>query len=281
MTLVADSGSTKTDWRLGGQAFRTAGINPVRDSRQAIGEVVAALPDADVGEVHFYGAGCIPPYAEAVKCALLARYPHAQVRVESDMLGAARALCGHGEGIACILGTGSNSCLYDGERIVRNVPPLGYILGDEGGGASLGRILVGDLLKDQLGKGLRDKFLAHFRLTTPDIMDRVYRQPQPNRFLASLVPFLVDNREDEAIHALIVGELRRFFRRNVAQYRRPNLPAHFVGGVAHGLADELREAAAQEGFAVGIVLMSPISMLADYHQGSECGGALRIPQGDE
>ncbi len=263
--LVADSGSTKTDWRLDGRPIETVGINPVRDSELQVQDVVSSLPDADVREVYFYGAGCIPPFKEKVERALALKFPHAAVHVESDMLGAARALFGRQKGIACILGTGSNSCLYDGEGIVRNVPPLGYILGDEGSGAVLGRILVGDLLKGMLGDEPKERFLSRFGLTQEDILDRVYRQPACNRFLAGLVPFIIENKEESAIHHLVVSEFRRFFSRNVAQYGCPDLSVCFVGGVAHSLGDELREAATQEGFLVGTILRSPIDGIEAYH----------------
>ncbi len=266
--LIADSGSTKTDWRLSGRPIETVGINPVRDSGEQVMDVVCSLPDADVHEVFFYGAGCIAPFKEKVERALAAKFLHASIHVESDMLGAARALCGKAEGIACILGTGSNSCLYDGGCIVANVSPLGYILGDEGSGAVLGRTLVGDLLKGLLGDDLKERFLSRFHLAQEDILNKVYRQPMPNRFLAGLVPFIIENRGENAIHSLVVREFRRFFVRNVAQYQRSDLSVHFVGGVAHSLCDELREAAGLEGFHVGTILRSPIDKLEEYHLAS-------------
>ncbi len=265
ITLIADSGSTKTDWLLGGRAIETAGINPVVDSWRSIAEVISSLPDEGVGEAYFYGAGCTPPYSETVRQALRHKYPNAQVHVESDLLGAARALCQRSEGIACILGTGSNSCLYNGERIVANTPPLGYMLGDEGSGATLGRMLVGQLLKGQLAPGLKEDFFSRFRLSQTDIMDRVYRQPMPNRFLASLVPFLATHRDAAAINSLLVAEFRRFVRHNVAPYRRPDLPLNFVGGVAHSFRGELAQAVAQEGLTLGKIEKSPIDKMEEYH----------------
>ncbi len=263
--LIADSGSTKTDWRLGGRPVETVGINPVRDSEEQVQDVLSSLPDADIEEVFFYGAGCIPPFKEKVERALASKFPRAAVHVESDMLGAARALCGRERGIACILGTGSNSCLYDGEGIVENVPPLGYILGDEGSGAVLGRILVGDLLKGMLDASLKERFLSSFQLTQEALLDKVYRQPMPNRFLAGLVPFIIENKAEQSVHRLVTGEFRRFFVRNVAKYRLADLDVSFVGGIAHSFSDELREAAAQEGFRVGTILRSPIDRLEAYH----------------
>ncbi|MDE6633719.1 MAG: ATPase, partial [Bacteroidaceae bacterium] len=151
--LIADCGSTKSSWVLvegeKRQNFETLGINPIRDSEDEIEQVLMNLPvclDA-LDIIHFYGAGCIPPYSDVVRRLLARRFPKAEIHVESDLLGAAHALCGKNEGIACILGTGSNSCLYDGRHIVENVSPLGWILGDEGSGAVLGPRLVGDVLK--------------------------------------------------------------------------------------------------------------------------------------
>ena len=284
MKLIVDSGSTKTTWLLrkadtSDIVVDSIGLNPIRDDEQTIREVVAGVaqtlasyqavevlaPVESVDEVHFYGAGCIAPYSDVVRDALTAVFPSAEVEVASDLLGAARALCGVGEGLACILGTGSNSCYYDGEKIVENVSPLGWILGDEGSGAVLGKTLVGDLLKGQLGEELKSSFFERFVLTQTDIIDRVYRQPMANRFLASLVPFIVDHRDDEGIHVLLVDAFRAFFRRNVAVYGRKDLPVGFVGGIAAQFEEELREAADAEGFMVGNIEKRPILGMAAFH----------------
>ncbi len=266
MILVADSGSTKTSWRLDGMPIETVGLNPVRDDGEQIERVVGPLPDAPVTHIFFYGAGCIEPYSQSVRTALLRKYPTATlVEVESDMLGAARALCGHDEGLVGILGTGSNSCLYDGTRIVANVSPLGYVLGDEGSGAVLGRRLMGDLLKEQLGDDLREEFLATYQLTPALIIDKVYRQPMPNRFLASLVPFLELHRRHPGIHQLLVDEFLRFLQRNIMPYGCPGLPLHLVGGIASTYREELSEAAATLNIPLGRVLKAPIEALVSFH----------------
>ena len=276
MILVADSGSTKTDWTLSSRGYgivevHTSGINPVRDSRDAIfrvveDELVPHLPQgcAPVG-IYFYGAGCMQPYSEQVRQVLEHTFPGADVQVESDLLGAARALCGHQPGIACILGTGANSCLYDGQSIIAHVPPLGFILGDEGSGAVLGRTLLGNLLKGIFPSEMKEEFLAEYDLTEPSIIDRVYRQPQPNRFLASLVPFIASHREHPQAHAMLVESFRQFLSRNVRAYGHAELPVNFVGGIASTFADELTEAAHAEGMAVGRILRSPIQEMAAYH----------------
>lgn len=288
MKLIVDSGSTKAAWYValpGSMSFmiRTAGINPVRDDLDAMRAVVGGARvfveselvlgrASSLGQVlrfshvYFYGAGCIPPYSGSL-CSLLQEvFPEAEVAVESDLLGAARALCGHAEGIACILGTGANSCLYDGRDIARQTPALGWILGDEGSGAVLGRLLVGDVLKGQLPPALCTEFLERFRLTQAEVIERVYRQPQPNRFLASLVPFLADHAEDASVHALLVGEFRRFLVRNVAAYGRRDLPVSFVGGVAWQFRPELQQALEAEGYVLGRIEKEPIRRMAEFHQ---------------
>lgn len=182
------------------------------------------------------------------------------------MLAAARGLCGHEAAIACVLGTGSNSCFYDGSEIVNNISPLGFILGDEGSGAVLGKLLVGDILKNQLSPALKEEFMKQFDLTVPEIIDRVYRQPFPNRFLASLSPFMAQHLEEPAIHALVLGSFIAFLRRNVMQYDYQQYPAHFIGSVAHCYKDVLQEAAQQTGVLLGKVLRSPMEGLIEYHK---------------
>ncbi len=274
--LIADSGSTKTDWILhssehGIFEHHTAGINPVRDGKDAMFRVLAEqlMPFLSahnwVTEVHFYGAGCIPPFTADLQQCLSQVLPGARVEVESDLLGAARALCGREGGIACILGTGSNSCLYDGTSILRNVSPLGFILGDEGSGAVLGKVLLGQLLKGVLPSAMKDEFLRRYNLTPTDIINKVYRQPQPNKFLASLVPFIQHHRQDPGIHRLLVEQFRLFLTRNVAHYNHPEMPVNFVGSIAAIYTPELCEALAAEGFKPGKIMQKPIHELTNFH----------------
>ena len=286
MILIADSGSTKTTWCVvieGAVSFtvRTLGINPVRDGEDVIRTVVhkakeaidaeriqgraSSFADDGIEQLFFYGAGCISPYSVALQHVLEQTFPEAQVSVNSDMLGAARALCGLKEGIACILGTGSNSCFYDGANIIKNVSPLGWILGDEGSGAVLGRTLVGDLLKGQLPTALCNDFLQRYQLTPSGIIEAVYRKPLANRFLASFVPFLAEHREEEGIHTLLVDAFRSFFSRNVAAYQRQDLPVNFVGSVAYYFERELAIAAEKENFKIGLILREPMDKLVIYH----------------
>ena len=288
MKLIVDSGSTKTSWRVqleSGIPFpiETIGVNPVRDDAEAVRQVIIIaarsfereLPlfqhqdftASSVSEVYFYGAGCVQPYSEVVRESLAEGFPRAKLFVESDLLGAARALCGHSEGIACIMGTGSNSCLYDGEKIVKNVSPLGWILGDEGSGAVLGRLFVGAVLKQQFHKSLCTSFLKYHNLTQAYIFDRVYRQPLPNRFLASLVPYISRVQGDREVRPFLLREFRRFFKRNVLAYCRPDLPVNFVGGVAAAFEDLVREAAEKEKLTFGFIEKSPIDKIYQYHCG--------------
>ena len=282
MILIADSGSTKTDWCLCNngtklQSIQTQGINPYHQSEEAIEQVLTEelLPQLMQNpefsgqktlEVILYGAGCANETAcNRVKTAIHKVLDTDDITIHSDLLGAARALCGHEEGIACVLGTGSNSCLYNGKEITANIPPLGYILGDEGSSAVLGRRLVGDCLKNQLPEPLREEFLAEYELTQETILEKVYRQPLANRFLASLTPFLSKHRDVPEVHRLLVESFVDFFVRNVKQYRRPWLPIHFVGSIACAFNAELKEAAESLGMELGNVLKSPMEGLVKYH----------------
>lgn len=288
MILIADSGSTKTDWILvasdGTQTeLHTDGINPARDARDIIYNVLyhdllTQIP-SDIsreelscsgcqgleGAVYFYGAGCIEPFSQTVRSVLKDLFPCCKVEVESDLLGAARALCGHEPGIACILGTGSNSCLYDGRDIIMHTPPLGYILGDEGSGSFLGKVLVNGLFKGVLPDELKQAFCNKYDMDLPGIIEHVYREPSANRFLASLVPFIVEHRNHPSIHDLLVDAFRQFFVRNVAIYGHKEMPIHCVGGIAYQFADELSEAAASEGMQMGRIMLRPIQSIVQYH----------------
>ena len=285
MHLIADSGSTKTDWCLCNKGsvvlnIQTQGINPYHQTEEAIEEVLreellpqltreSRLTAHSSTSIVFYGSGCANETAcNRIKEALFKVLATEDVTVHSDLLGAARALCGHEEGIACVLGTGSNSCLYNGKEIIANTPPLGYILGDEGSSAVLGRRLVGDCLKNQLPEALRDEFLAEYQLTEEIILEKVYRQPLANRFLASLTPFLSKHKEVPEVHKLLVESFVDFFVRNVKQYRRPWLPIHFVGSIANAFSAELKVAAESLGMELGTIMQSPIEGLVKYH-GSE------------
>lgn len=273
MKLIADSGSTKTDWCVldgGNVVCRVAGhgINPFQQSYEEIkrivkDELVCRLGPADaISEIEFYGAGCRDDKIQIMDDILSRAFVKAdRVEVCSDMVGAARALFGNSEGLACILGTGANSCLYDGRSVVANVPPLGYILGDEGSGAVLGKLFVNAMFKGGLSEQLRDKFLSESGLTLAEIINKVYREPLANRFLASMSVFIHKNLDDEALRNLVIDNFRNFFRRNVCQYKRNDLPVGAVGSIAFYYHEQLECAAKLEGYELVKVVKSPMDGL--------------------
>ncbi|MFZ1236503.1 MAG: ATPase [Prevotella sp.] len=277
MILLADSGSTKTDWCLveNGQAIKTiktGGTNPFFQTEDEISSeiltsLVPQLPSTTIEDVFFYGAGCTPE-KQPILANALKRHLNVtgKCEVASDMLAAARSLCGHRPGIACIMGTGSNSCAYDGEKVTKNVSPLGFILGDEGSGAVLGRTLVGDILKNQMPQDIIDKFNVKYHLTNADIIERVYRQKLPNRFLASFVPFLAENIQDHAVYNLVLESFQRFLVRNVKQYDNWNsLPIGFNGSIAYYFQKPLEDALEQQGMHLGRIIQAPMEGLVAYH----------------
>ena len=273
--LIADSGSTKTDWCLvGGEMepvkFTTQGINPFYQSDEQITgilreELCGSMGQervGRVGRVQFYGAGIRPEMRQRMTMLIGAAFPGAAIEVESDLLGAARALFGNEEGIACILGTGSNSGLYDGRTIIANTPPLGSILCDEGSGAFLVSLFLGTLCKGLMPKGLLEEFLAETHQQMANIIQSVYREPLPNRYLAATSRFIHSHLHIPEVRALVIHNFQAFFRRNLVQYGRPSLPVGAVGSVAWHYRELLAEAANAEGFYVARVLQSPIDGLA-------------------
>ena len=296
MILIADSGGTKTDWTFLHSpyptrweivaSFQTQGINPIHQTpdaiRQIIGQEVvsqlstfsrAAFLNAQMLEkpllsqldVFFYGSGCTPVHAPMMKQMLAQFFPLEKIEVYSDLMAAARALCQHEAGIACILGTGANSCLYDGSSIVQNTPALGYILGDEGGGAVLGRMFLNAIFKNPAYADIRDSYLKETKLTQADIINKVYREPMANRFLASTSLYISQHIDNPLLSDLVLSNFRQFFRSNIVPYQRPDLPVHFVGSMAHHYQTLLQQAAEAEGFRVGNVVKSPMEGLVNYH----------------
>lgn len=286
MILIADSGSTKVHWCLmaanGHTAeFITDGINPLfqtsdamRNSicNQLLPQMASMLWAGTVSHVFFYGAGCTPEKSPFVEKAIESVFKKAKVFVASDMLGATRGLLGHEKGVACILGTGSNSCLYDGEQIIKNVPSLGFILGDEGSAATLGKRLVSDLLKNQLGDDLKERFLSQYAINQADVIEHVYRQPFPNRWLANLASFCAENIDDPRIHDLVYDHFAQFVKRNISQYytteeQKQSMPVGFVGSIAFYYRPVLEQVMSDYGFRVGQILQDPIPGLVEYHRG--------------
>jgi len=277
MNLIADSGSTKTHWCLveNGQIIKqifTKGINPFYQTENEIKTEIEffLLPELSVqsvSKIFFYGAGCSFPDKKAmVSNALGSFFKHISIEVQSDLLAAARALFGNNQGIACILGTGSNSCFYDGSKIIENVSPLGFILGDEGSGAVLGKTLVSDYLKNQLSSTLKEKFLNQFDITPAEILENVYKKPFPNRFLAKFTTFLSENIHEEQIYNIVYVGFTSFVKRNVAQYQTDGLKVGFVGSIAFYFKDILYKVALENGLKVDIIDQSPMNGLINFHK---------------
>ncbi|MBR1631743.1 MAG: ATPase [Paludibacteraceae bacterium] len=277
MILIADSGSTKTHWVLltrSGQRsdYTTDGINPVFQTSDQIHQSVSTqlLPligshlwIGPIEQIDFYGAGCTPERGQVIREALTPMFRHAQINVGSDMLGAARALLGSERGIACILGTGSNSCLYDGQKIVDGLPAGGFILGDEGSGAVLGRMLVSDILKRQLPDALCQRFYEEYDLDYGRIVERVYRGQMPSRFLAQFSKFVARQIDDyPELDELVKQNFRNFMVRNVSHYTPArDLPVGFVGSIALHYREQLQAVCDELGYHVGMILQDSIDGL--------------------
>ncbi|MDD6052236.1 MAG: hypothetical protein PUB91_00290 [Bacteroidales bacterium] len=279
MILAADSGSTKTDWALlsAGKEpvfFKSAGLNPnFADMATAPGEILSALPAGicpeDVSGICFYGAGVNSVTAGKMERMLRETFPSAgAISVESDMLGAARALLGNEKGFVAILGTGSNSCLYDGEGICRNVPSLGFVLGDEGSGGAIGRMLLRDCLRGTMPEAFGSGFRDMLGMDAAGVIDRIYTRPRPNAFCASLARYALDRKDtDPYAAALVGGALRSFFSSVVSLYDGlDGLAFNAVGTVSRLCEKELMSLATEWGMKPGKVLGSPIEGLAAFHR---------------
>lgn len=274
--ILADAGGTSTDWAVISEGnvwrLKTQGLNPATMSSDVLEsrleEAVTAIQEhgfAGPADMCFYGAGCRGNAVTEMEQLLREKFSGIRLQkvcVESDMVGAARAVLGERAGIVCIMGTGSNSCLWEGGRIVAQVAAGGFILGDEGSGASMGRQLLSDFIKNLLPEDVAPVFRATYpSLSYDEIVENVYRSRTPQRYLASFAQFLIDNCDLEGVKHLVKNELDRFFSRVVAQYNRSALPVCFVGGAAAAFGKELRAVAKEKGFAVGELLQNPIEGL--------------------
>lgn len=278
--LIADSGSTKTDWRVltqGQNAYQliTNGLNPYYEDTEAIVRTITdqLLPNvaaADVRAVHFYGAGCANPEASAVvERALRRLFPNlATAEVDSDMLGAARGACGHKPGIVCILGTGANACCYNGQKITRGIQSLGFWLGDEGSGGYLGKTLVRAYFQNRLPEPLHMAFSARYPLLDrATLLDNAYKKPFPNRYFASFTPFLSEHINDPYAHKLVIDAFVLFLETYVVRFpETAQWPVHFVGSVAHHFAPQLQQAISEVGCTMGQILQSPGDGLVAYYR---------------
>lgn len=276
MKLIAESGSTRTEWALVEdnhlvQRVFTEGLNPFFQTRREISRSVRlGLPESffkkKLDQVYYYGAGCSSYEKKNILGASLVAQFKTPIQVKSDLLAAARGLFKCEAGIACILGTGSNSCFYDGKIIVKNVKAAGYIiLGDEGSGAVLGKLFLADLLKGLAPKELANEFHEKFRISVNDVMESVYNLPFPNRFLGTIAYFLGDYMDNEYVYNLLTNNLRSFFNRNVCQYDYINYPIRFVGSLAYAYPDILQEVAQEFGVEIDVIEETPMNGLIEFH----------------
>lgn len=275
--LIADSGSTKTEWCLleGNKKKKivTQGLSPYFFNTEQIREILAKelypkLKNSTPDEVFFYGTGCSnPANADIVKKAIKPFYPKAKIKVDHDLSGAAKALCGNEKGIACILGTGSNSCFYNGKKIVKNSPGLGFVLGDEGSGAYLGKKVIQYYLYNTFDEDLMERFKAKYQTSSSEILEAVYKKPLPNRYLAGFAIFLAENRGHFMIENIIEDGFNDFFFNHVYKYRESwSLPINFIGSIAHGFRDVLKDLCDSYELQLGTVLQNPMQGLITYHQ---------------
>ncbi len=274
MILLADSGSSKTHWCWLGDtsgSLYTQGINPYYISEKELSILLHKAFDNEslpVSEVYFFGAGCnAEEKNQSIKNAIQQLWPHVKVEVYSDLMASCVATSGGQPAICCILGTGSNSCLFDGEKIVDNVSPLGFILGDEGSGAYLGKQLINYLYKDCTNENLKADFENTYHLSVTDIIKRTYNDSYPNRFLAGFTPFLLKHRNSIEVKEMIHEGFMAFVNKNLLGYKNvQNLPIHFTGSVAHYFKEELGEVIKKSGLHIGNIVQYPMDGLRQYYQ---------------
>ena len=277
MILIADSGSTKTDWRLmdGGleiSRIHTKGFNPYyQQPEEMLVEIESALvPQLDVEKVQtiiFYGAGCSTVERQKkISDALFPSFKNATIEVYSDLVGAARAVCGSEPGIVCILGTGSGSCRYDGTKIVENIPSLGFVLGDEGSGAYLGKKMVTDFLRGHMPQKSMETIRQKLHIDKEIILEQVNHKPMPSRYLAGFAQFISENSDQTYFYQLMFDSFTAFAKNYIVRYQNyDELTCHFVGSVAFHNQEMLKNVANYSGFSIGNIIKSPIDGLTIYH----------------
>lgn len=274
--LIADSGSTKADWAVitdagSNYCITTTGINPVHQDDATIDcilthELLPQLTDRQITHIYFYGAGCSGGETTHTLQTILHRhFGNAVIEINSDLLGAARSLCGNEVGIVGILGTGANSCMYDGEKITRNIPPLGYILGDEGSGASLGKAFLRTLLRGELGTELIEEFYATFNTNYNKIIHRIYKEPTANRYLASLSPFIASHLHIQAVKQMVAETMESFMNNHIMQYDYRTHKLHLTGSIAAYYRDIISQTAQNRGIVLGNITRTPIEGLITFH----------------
>ncbi|MDI1324602.1 MAG: N-acetylglucosamine kinase [Algoriphagus sp.] len=277
MILIADSGSSKTDWRVihkDGRIsqHRGVGFNPYYQTSEEMAiqmrhDFLVNL-ESEIEEIYYYGAGCsAEKRKEEVRSALRSIFPKAKINVDHDLSAAAHATCGHQAGIACILGTGSNSCDYDGKSIIDTRPAPGFILGDEGGGGYIGRKLLSDFIHDEMPLEIKEELIKRFQLDAPTIQDHVYRQPFPNRYMASFCRFITEHKSNPYCYMLFYNSFQDFFKKYVVKYKNyQEKQVNFVGSIAYYNSDILRKAALDSHIQTNLIIESPIAGLTLYHQ---------------
>jgi N-acetylglucosamine kinase-like BadF-type ATPase len=276
MLLVADSGSTKVDWILCSkdekEAFNTAGINPYfhneRNIRDTLMQSEALIrKSASVTAVRFFGAGCSSPERnEIVERSLSGIFLNAEISVDHDVMGSALATCGDTEGISCILGTGSNSCYYDGKNVEKNNYGLGFIMGDEGSGSYYGKKLLTHYLYGLLPEDIKEIFeLEYGVMSKEDVIKNVYNNPSANVWLASFARFFSNNKTHPWVISMVKEGMQTFFNLYVCRYPRINkLTVHFVGSLSFIFNEILFEVARENNITLGKVIKRPIDELANY-----------------
>lgn len=277
MLLIADSGSTKIDWCLIDNAnqrkyFQSIGLNPYNVSENTINNEIVAniLPNIPANErmkMYFYGSGCSTIQKKTQMSNIFQHYlPNTEIHIEDDLLGAARATCGREKGVAAILGTGSNSCLYDGEKIIENLPSLGYVLCDEGAGTNIGKIVLRNYLRGQMPEHIHQQFAAENPGEEADFLNRLYMGEKPNFYLASFAKFAITRRDDAYCRRIIEEAFNNFFIMQVSQYSDyKQHPINVVGSVGYYAQDVLKEVAEQHGVKIGKVIQAPLEELINYH----------------
>lgn len=280
MLIIADSGSTKTDWFVVKnneitRTFKSQGINPfhqkVNEIKYTLKEEVLCMMSEEFLSsdlnIAFYGSGCTVEKIPVMRNILAEVFslPLQNIEVAGDLLGAARAVCGHESGIACILGTGANSCLYDGQEITANTPPLGYILGDEGSGAVLGKRFMNGIFKGWIPERIKDMYLKETNQTYSNIISKVYTEPLANRYLATVSKFVGEHIDEEPLRKLVKDNFSDFMKYNILPYCEVR-KIGFIGSVAYVFSDILKEVCEEYGFEVSRINQSPVAGLLDYYR---------------
>jgi glucosamine kinase len=283
MILIADSGSTSTDWKLLSPILKTEltsvrskGLNPFHKTLDEIIEVIKhelipyILPYSSCDQIHkiyFYGSGCSEEGKKKIVAdCLKSIFTNAMIIVDHDTMASAIACCGDDEGIACILGTGSNSCVYDGKNIIKTLPSLGYMLGDEGSGSHIGKGFLQLYLKNKLSKELEEVFYTKYKLTASDVLDHLYRKEKPGTFISGFAPFVIEHQTDKDMQKIIQNSFHAFFDEFILPYpESKTFPINFVGSIASLLSDNLRVIGKQRGYKIQRIVRYPIESLAEYH----------------